>query len=157
VERADECFLAEVRRYYARLEVVEDLRSVHDDVLKVAVFDFVSADTTVAPALERFQESHQVVVSGWHWVDVMSRTTHKGAALRHLQDDLGIGPEATMVFGDYLNDLQMVEAAEYSFAMANAHPDVLAAARYVAPANTEDGVVRVISQVLDLDLGVDPL
>ena len=41
-----------------------------------------------------------------------------------------------------------VDAAYYSFAMDNAHPDVRAHARFVAPANTENGVVRTIASVL---------
>src|SRR5690554_2032688 len=40
VERRDASFLAEAEKYYARLEIVDDLKAVHDDVLKVAVFDF---------------------------------------------------------------------------------------------------------------------
>jgi hydroxymethylpyrimidine pyrophosphatase-like HAD family hydrolase len=30
----------------------------------------------------------------------------------------------TMAFGDYLNDLEMMKQAPYSFAMENAHPDI---------------------------------
>jgi hydroxymethylpyrimidine pyrophosphatase-like HAD family hydrolase len=34
--------------------------------------------------------------------------------------------------------------------MANAHPTVLRAARHVAPANTDDGVLRTLRDVFDL-------
>ena len=53
-----------------------------------------------------------------------------------------MSPEQTAVFGDYLNDLELYDRAELSFAMANAHPRVLARARYIAPANDEGGVTR---------------
>ncbi|EYR63477.1 HAD family hydrolase [Actinotalea ferrariae CF5-4] len=152
VERRDPAFRAEVDRYYTLLTEVEDVLAVDDDVLKVAVFDVVSAEATVAPALERFRATHQVVVSGAHWVDVLGATTHKGAAVRRLQEAYGITPAQTMAFGDYLNDLEMLDAAELSFAMANAHPEVLGRARYVAPAHTEDGVVRTLAGLLGLDL-----
>jgi hydroxymethylpyrimidine pyrophosphatase-like HAD family hydrolase len=89
-------------------------------------------------------------VSGEHWVDVMSPTADKGHALRAVQDARGITPEQTMAFGDYFNDVGMLDAAAYSFAMDNAHPDVRAHARFVAPANTENGVVRTITSVLGL-------
>ncbi|GAA2487154.1 Cof-type HAD-IIB family hydrolase [Streptomyces longisporus] len=150
VERGDEAFLAEVRKYYVEHRVVEDATALDDDVIKVALFDFGSAAHTTAPALESFSATNQVVVSGEHWVDVMNRTANKGAALRRLQRELGITPAQTMVFGDYLNDLEMLDAAEWSFAMANAHPDVIARARHLAPSNNDNGVLRTVARVLNL-------
>ncbi|WP_037864581.1 Cof-type HAD-IIB family hydrolase [Streptomyces sp. NRRL S-340] len=155
VERSDEAFLAEVRKYYVRHEVVADAAAVDDDVIKVAVFDFGAVERTTAPALAPFAATHQVVVSGEHWVDVMNRTADKGAALRRLQRDLGITPAQTLVFGDYLNDLEMLDAADWSFAMANAHPDVIRRARHLAPSNNDNGVLRTISRLLDLPLPRD--
>ncbi|MFG2793950.1 Cof-type HAD-IIB family hydrolase [Streptomyces sp. NPDC048419] len=151
VERGDQAFLAEVRKYYVEHRVVEDATAVDDDVIKIALFDFGSAEHTTAPALAPFAATHQVVVSGEHWVDVMNRTANKGAALRRLQDELGITPAQTMVFGDYLNDLEMLDAADWSFAMANAHPDVVARARHLAPSNNDNGVLRTIARVLGLE------
>ena len=58
-----------------------------------------------------------------------------------------------MVFGDFLNDLEMMDTADYSFAMDNAHPKLRARARFVAPSNNDNGVVRTIASVLDLPLG----
>ncbi|MFB7505270.1 Cof-type HAD-IIB family hydrolase [Streptomyces broussonetiae] len=150
VERTDEAFLAEVRKYYVEHRIVEDVTAVEDDVIKVALFDFGSAERSTAPALAEFAATHQVVVSGEHWVDVMNRTADKGAALRGLQRALGITPAQTMVFGDYLNDLEMLDAADWSFAMAGAHPEVVRRARYLAPSNNDNGVVRTIARVLGL-------
>ncbi|WP_407342609.1 Cof-type HAD-IIB family hydrolase [Pengzhenrongella phosphoraccumulans] len=151
IERTDAPFRAEIDKYYTRLEVVDDLQAVDDDeVLKVAVFTFGSAADEVAPALAGFRTTHQVVVSGEHWVDVMSPTANKGTGIEHLQATLGITREQTMVFGDFLNDLEMMDTAEYSFAMDNAHPELRARARFVAPSNSENGVVRTISAVLGL-------
>ncbi|MGN5381435.1 Cof-type HAD-IIB family hydrolase [Streptomyces lasalocidi] len=150
VERTDEAFLADVRRYYVEHRVVEDITAVDDDVIKVALIDFGSAEHTTAPALAEFAETHQVVVSSEHWVDVMNRTANKGTALRGLQRALGVTPAQTMVFGDYLNDLEMLDAADWSFAMAGAHPEVVSRARHLAPSNNDNGVLRTISRVLGL-------
>ncbi|MFJ2558079.1 MULTISPECIES: Cof-type HAD-IIB family hydrolase [unclassified Streptomyces] len=149
-ERADEAFLAQVAKYYVAHESVEDATAVDDEINKIALFDFGPAALTTAPALAEFTETHQVVVSSEHWIDVMNRTANKGAALRRVQQDLGITPAQTLVFGDYLNDLEMLDAAEWSFAMANAHADVLDRARYTAPSNNDDGVLRTIERLLRL-------
>jgi hypothetical protein len=152
VERRDRAFVDQVALYYARLRLVEDLLEVAaDDVLKVAVYDFTSAEHNTAPRLAGFRATHQVVVSGAHWVDVLSPTANKGRALRQVQAALGVTPDQTMAFGDFLNDLEMMDAATYSFAMANAHPLLKERASWVAPANNANGVVRTIRTVLGLE------
>ncbi len=151
VERADEPFLAQVRPYYAQLSVTDNVRAVRDDeVLKVAVYDFGSAERGAGRALARLDGPVRVVVSQEHWVDVMSPTADKGHALQAVQHALGIRPEQTMAFGDYLNDLGLLAAAGWSYAMENAHPSVRAAARFVAPGNNDNGVVRTVVSVLGL-------
>jgi Cof subfamily protein (haloacid dehalogenase superfamily) len=151
VERSDPAFFDGVQPYYRRLEVVDNLLDViDDDVLKIAVYDVESSERNIEPALAAFRHTHLVTVSGEHWLDVTSRTANKGRAITHLQDALGITPAQTMVFGDFLNDLEMMDAADYSFAMDNAHPLLRERARYVAPANSDNGVVRTIAAVLGI-------
>jgi hydroxymethylpyrimidine pyrophosphatase-like HAD family hydrolase len=94
------------------------------------------------------------VVSGPHWVDVLSPSASKGRALRQLQAALGVTADQTMAFGDFLNDLEMMDAAAWSFAMANAHPLLKERARFVAPANNANGVVRTVRTVLGLEAPV---
>ncbi|PPJ33770.1 HAD family hydrolase [Nocardia nova] len=147
IERTDPAFVAEAAKYYARLERVDDLAAVTDKVLKLAIHDFTDAERTAERVFGSIAAREQVVVSGQHWIDIMSRDADKGRAVQSLQEALGISPARTAAFGDYLNDLEMLEAARWSFAMANAHPEVRARARYLAPANDEDGVVTVLSRI----------
>ena len=149
VERDDQAFLTEARKYYVRLDVVGDLSLVTDRVLKLAAFDFDGAQALAAGPFAALAETHQVVVSGQHWVDIMAQGVDKGGAVRQLQQAVGATPAQTVAFGDYPNDLQMLEAADWSFAMANAHPDVAARARWLAPANTDDGVVAVLRRLFE--------
>lgn len=149
VERTDPAFVAEVAKYYSALEPVEDLLQVDEAAIKCAVFDFGRAEDGAARLLSERCAPYQVVTSSEHWVDVMSADANKGSALESLQRELGITPEQTVVFGDYLNDLEMLADAPHSFAMANAHPDVIEVARFVAPANDEHGVVQVLERLLE--------
>ena len=150
IERVDPEFVSHVQRYYAALEVVDDVleASRHDDVLKLAVYDHGRAEERTGPAVRALGLDVDVVVSGANWVDVMRRGVNKGRALERLQRELGVTREQTMAFGDYLNDLELVEAAGWSYAVENAHPLVRERARHGAPANTEGGVLTTIRAVL---------
>ncbi len=150
--RREPAFLAEAGKYYARLELVPDLRDVPGTVIKVAVYDFGDAESTAREVFGSFRRDHQVVVSGPHWVDVMDRGTDKLRGVLALQRALGVSREHTAVFGDYLNDLEMLSAGEWSFAMANSHPRLFEAARYLAPSNVDLGVPRVLERLLGLPL-----
>ena len=151
IERGDLRFRTEIGKYFTRIALVDDLLEVSDDdILKVAFFNFGSAEQSTAPALAHFGATLRVVVSGEHWVDVMNATANKGEGIRDLQKALGVTPAQTMVFGDFLNDLEMMDAADYSFAMDNAHPLLRERARYVAPPNSQNGVLRTICSVLGL-------
>ncbi|HEY0217214.1 MAG TPA: Cof-type HAD-IIB family hydrolase [Cellulomonas sp.] len=152
IERGDGRFAEHAARHYAWLEQVDDLTAVDDTVLKIAVFDFGSVEERTAPAFADLTDRLRVMVSGQHWLDVMSPDADKGHGLRRVQDALGVTPEQTMAFGDYLNDAGMLRGAHWSFAMDNAHPEVRALARYVAPANSRNGVVRTIAAALGITL-----
>ncbi len=148
VERSDETFMYEVRKYYYSHEVLSDQLDFDDDILKIAIFDFDDAESGTAPFLTHLRETHAVVISGEHWIDVMDTRVNKGIAVRSLQQELGISEEQTVVFGDYLNDLEMIEASGPSFATSNAHRDIIAAARYLAPSNSDEGVIEVLENIL---------
>jgi len=59
-----------------------------------------------------------------------------------------IAPEEVLAIGDMPNDIALLEWAGTSYAMGNAHPTVQAVADHVAPSNDDDGVARVIEDLL---------
>ncbi len=72
----------------------------------------------------------------------------KASTLEAFCTERGISAEEVVAFGDMPNDLPLLEWAGTSYAMANAHPSLLAVADHVAGSNDEDGVAKVIEQML---------
>lgn len=144
--------LAHAKMYYNRLEIVPGLLAAaqHDQICKIAVYDTIDAENRGYPLLRQFSGQYQVSLSGNAWVDIMKGGVSKGSAIRHLQQQFGISYEETMVFGDYLNDLEMMQAARYSFAMENAHPLLKEAANFQAKSNDQNGVLDAIGQYFDI-------
>jgi Cof subfamily protein (haloacid dehalogenase superfamily) len=150
ITRTDRSVLDQVEPYYRRLQVTDDLTTIDDTIIKIAVHDFGDLEEVTAPFLREHCQPNPVAVSGAHWVDVMAEGVDKGLAVRELQKVMGIDSTQTMVFGDYLNDYEMLQAADWSFAMGNAHPDILDVANYTAPPNHENGVITTVRSVLGL-------
>ena len=86
----------------------------------------------------------KMTISGDMWLDCMAPGINKGEAVRTLQESLGISPEETMVFGDQMNDIEMLGRAYYSFAVGNAREEVKRAARFEADTNRNNGVLKIL-------------
>ena len=55
-----------------------------------------------------------------------------------------------IAFGDMPNDLPMLTWAGHGVAVANAHPEVIAAADEVTASNDDAGVARVLERVFNV-------
>lgn len=127
----------------------EEFASIRDTIYKFSLMDLNDPYQNSIRALkERFGDSLSILLSGSRWIDVMNNGVDKGVGLQFLQQRWNITPEETMVFGDYFNDVPLFKHAYYSFAMENGHPDIRQHARFVAPPNTEFGVVQMIRKYI---------
>ena len=83
-------------------------------------------------------------------IEVNAKLATKGDALAKLCAMLDIPIAQCMAFGDDTNDCSMLRAAGLGVAMGNASDAVKACADAVAESNEEDGLARMIEQVLGL-------
>lgn len=150
IEETDERFIKETQKYYERYKVVTDLTKVEDDILKVTICDFSGSEINSNKYYEEYRQALQVTVSGEIWLDITAKGVNKGCTIKKIQDMLNIKHEETMVFGDYLNDLEMMGSGYYSYAMENAHDDLKKVSRFMAHSNDNNGVVKAIKEVMKL-------
>lgn len=76
-------------------------------------------------------------------LEIQAPGISKASAIRSLAAELGV--ERTVVFGDNLNDLPMFAIADVAVAVANAEPEVKAAATTIIGPNYTDAVARFIA------------
>ncbi|MET8518697.1 HAD-IIB family hydrolase [Nocardioides sp. NPDC004968] len=74
------------------------------------------------------------------YLELSAARATKAHAVAWLRDYLNV--DRVIAYGDNLNDLPMFGTADEAYAVANAAPEVLAAATEVIGSNVEDGVVR---------------
>ncbi|RRD95881.1 HAD family phosphatase [Clostridiales bacterium COT073_COT-073] len=135
--------------FYKNVELVEDavIYAKQKQILELSVF-CINGTGQVEAQLQWLKDDFQLYVSSSNWIDILNKSAGKGNALKKVQARYGWKPEECMVFGDYLNDKEMLQNAGESYAMANAHPEILKTAKYQAPSNEEGGVIKVIRQQL---------
>ncbi|MDW5290760.1 HAD family hydrolase [Formosa sp. PL04] len=149
IETQDLHFPKLLSEYYTEFNTVDDLTEVNDDeFLKIAIYHIENSEEFIYPRVKHLEGELQIKVSGEHWLDISHHDANKGFALKLVQDELGISEDETMVFGDYNNDLEMLERAYFSYAMKNAHPNVKAIARFETKSNDELGVETILEALI---------
>ncbi len=81
-------------------------------------------------------------------LEVSATGVSKATALARCCADLGITADQVVAVGDMPNDLDMLRWAGTSYAVANAHPTVLAATTHRTAGNEADGVALVVEAIL---------
>ncbi len=102
-------------------------------------------------------EPHLVAYSGvaleghqWRWLDVHHSEASKGGAIEVLKQLVGL--ERVICFGDSDNDVSMFEAADESYAPANANDRIKSAATAVIGHHDDEGIARFLRERFELDV-----
>ncbi|MFE7660333.1 HAD family hydrolase [Streptomyces celluloflavus] len=104
---------------------------------------FLALARTAAGALASVTRSSPTAL-----LEISGLGVSKADTLARCCAERGITPQEVVAFGDMPNDMEMLTWAGTSYAMANAHPDVLAVTTGRTDSNNDDGVAAVIERIL---------
>lgn len=99
--------------------------------------------------------SRKVIKSGteefsieYFYTEVSSQNVDKWTAISYLIEQIGISKEEVMAIGDNINDQTMLENAGLGVAMENSAPYIQKMAKKVTASNNDDGVAKIIEEML---------
>lgn len=111
-------------------------RAVDPDVFLAAATAVIGARATITHS------------SSFGLLEISAPGITKATGLAELAERHGIAPHEVAAIGDMPNDIPMLLWAGRSYAVANGHPSVKAAADEVTVSNDEDAVARLIESLL---------
>jgi Cof subfamily protein (haloacid dehalogenase superfamily) len=151
IESTDQHFISMFQEYYSSFKIVDDLMEIAKTtpILKIAIYHFDSSEEFIYPAIKHLKDDYLLKISGQNWLDISDEKANKGNALREVQKLLNVTKEETMVFGDYHNDIEMMQEADFSFAMDNAHKDIKELAKFSTESNDNFGVETVLEKLIE--------
>ncbi|WDF82847.1 Cof-type HAD-IIB family hydrolase [Lacticaseibacillus pabuli] len=145
----DEAYLQDSRKYYYRLELIDDFDEIDDDIVKFSTH--CPANETaeyVATYAKVFAGIATPTSSGHGDIDIIQPGIHKARGLSELGKVLGVPASAMITFGNGGNDIEMLQYAGTGVAVSNSPQDVLDAADVVTESNNAQGVLSYIEQNL---------
>jgi len=131
-----------------RIAAVEELLDAPATKLLLRIEGF-GADAMLHKAREVLGDTVEVTHSNSRdgLVEVSAVGVSKATTLAKLCADRGLSAADVLAFGDMPNDLSLLAWAGTAYAVANAHPDVLAAVDRRTASNDDDGVAKVLEEV----------
>ena len=149
-------YLIRANEYTHRHTLYEKLRYVVSDYADVpgewnkVLFAAEPAVISDIADYMRFREYPGVyfVATNTVYYEIMPENVTKASGLRELCRRLSIPIENTIAIGDYYNDIDIMKAAGYSVAVANAPPEVQAEADEVTGACLDGGVAQYLYRLI---------
>lgn len=158
---SERCNLDNIRRFFSSESMIEYVLSTRIPVesmedflrrsglrgLEKVVFFFgdLTLQKTLLHDLQRF-DFVRCTTALANNVEINNLTANKGDSLLRFGAQLGFTRDQIMACGDGLNDIDMIRAAGFGVAMANAVPEIRDAADYITLSNDQDGVAAVIEK-----------
>jgi hydroxymethylpyrimidine pyrophosphatase-like HAD family hydrolase len=120
-----------------------------DPMIKLAIHHPEHAVEKLAElAREVAGDALSVTFSGQHFIEVAAAGVSKALGLAEVCKRLHVDPKRVVAFGDMPNDLAMLSFVGRGVAVGNAHPDVMAEGYETTASNDEDGVAKVIEELV---------
>jgi len=141
-QTASKSYRMMIQPYYPDIKVFTVSDDIDESVLKITV---TAAADELSDIIELLPASLDCVYSGAHCIDITAYAD-KAHMLKIVMEQLSVGRDDLVVFGDGENDVEMFKLSSHSYAMINAPHKVKSYASAIAPSNNESGVLYILEQ-----------
>ena len=124
---------------------------------KISGFLLIDTHDQLKPVYQSLQENHfdhlnlyfaeDVSMKGYHWLQSFHQEASKGNMIEILSQKLEIPLERIVVFGDYLNDLDMFRIAGRAIAVEHALQEVKESAHEIIGSNSQGAVLQYLELI----------
>lgn len=122
-----------------------------DDIKDIVKISFYHEDDNFdgSEHLNKYHDQVNITHSGPTWLDVVDKDISKGIALTTIAKSHNVDLSSVIVFGDAMNDADMLAVAGFPIIMENADKRLKDLGYYETKSNDEDGVVLVLEKLVE--------
>lgn len=139
--------LEDLKEYYEDYRFVDDFTTL-TGITKLSLYD-AKDEFFNKEVLDQYKSLANVTGSGPTWIDIVSKESSKGHALNDLAHLYQVDLSEVMVFGDAMNDYDMLKIVGHPVIMANADPFLKQQGYRMTASNDEDGVCLVLRELVN--------
>lgn len=133
---------------YLTINSIDEI-PVNDPIDKITLWTDATPEEIESEFNTDYTEQVHATSSGFNCIDIINHGVNKASGIKYFLRYFKINPSELIAFGDGMNDSEMLQLAGYSYAMENADPELKKIAKYEAPSNNENGVLKVLESYLN--------
>ncbi len=114
----------ELLYYYKEYKTVNNIDEIDDEIMKITICISDGVEENLYHDYDNLNPNIGISLSAFVWLDLFKNGENKGNLISLLQKHLNVKQDNTYCFGDYLNDLTMINTTKHTFAMENAHAEI---------------------------------
>jgi len=136
-----------IHEYRVQRNFINDLLQLEEKVIKLAIHAKEEDQNLIFREMNNTFPDRCIMMSGEKTINVMHPNANKGLALQSLAKYYNILMSDIIAFGNYYNDIEMLQMAGIGVAVMNAPPAVKAAANITTDSNNMDGVAKILEEL----------
>ncbi len=145
------------KEYYKILHKVDNLQLIQDDIFMITIFNYSNETVDLTQVFQKFANNFGFSHSGdskthkgSDWVKIFNKNVNKGVALNHILQKYNINDNEVMIFGDNMNDYEMFELNQQTYAMKNSHDNLKKIAKNIIGNNNDFAVIEVLKDKFNI-------
>lgn len=135
---------SKIKKLYVKVIRVDDFYYVNYDFVKIFIYDEKGCCSGFKFYFYEFFDKVYIVVFEDVWIDIVDIGVYKGYIVEILQNLLNVNKDEIMVFGDGLNDIELMERVIFSFVMCNVFEEIKFVVNFIIGRNIESVVMLII-------------
>ena len=148
-------FIEDNRRYisgaiFHSLDTKDSYAEIGEEKLYKIVFVSETAEDSknLRTLIERQSKGRYFLTNSWDvGLELLAKNSTKGECLLRIREHISGRINKTVCVGDYENDIPMLKAADLSYAVGNALPEVRNVADRITVTNNENAIARIIEEL----------
>lgn len=142
-------FFAKAQIYYANCQIVDSIEEIDDTMLKITT-NFPEEKTYACETFITEELTYvRATTTGFTSIDIIPDGISKASGLSALIEHFGWTSKNLAVFGDQMNDFEMIEFAGTSYAVSNAIAEIIEISDQVIGSNDENAVLTEIEKIIN--------
>jgi len=120
----------------------------YENIGKLLIFEMNQEKTDLVKKFVEENTKLMYLSSGIGYLDVCSVGVSKGNAVKKIAEYMKIGLDQVCAFGDYDNDISMLDVAGIAVVTANGSENTLKHADFITKSNDDEGIAYAVNELL---------
>ena len=142
-------YIASREEKVIKITVCENNQAIFNSILrKLREIDEIEVLDVSHMSRKMIKQGTEEIPIEYFYTEISAKDVDKWKAIEFLSEKMNISREEIVAIGDNINDKKMIKNAGLGIAMGQSHPEIKEIANQVTATNTEEGVAKILNEIV---------